>query len=306
MKIAVMGAGGVGGCLGALLAQSGNEVWLIARWPHLDAIRDNGLSLRGQGEDFTVAANATDDPHYVGTADLVLFTVKTYHNPVTIPLLQPLVGPDTAILTMQNGVESHEQIGAVLGREHVLPGAYWASAYVESPGVIIEAIKSRVSFGEIDTRESRRVQDIQRVFQEARVVTEISADTMQVLWTKFVPLSAVAGVTSASRTLIKRLAQIPEARQTYIAALDEICAVARARQVNIAPNLGEEMVAFIDSLPDDYQNSMHLDLENGRPLELEALNGAVVRMGREAGVPTPVNSLLYSLLLPHKDGSAAN
>ena len=306
MRIAVMGAGGLGGCLGGLLARSGNDVILIARGAHLDAIRRNGLRIKRRTEEFMVKVDATDDPSQVGTVDRVLFTVKTYHNPQAIPAIKPMVGPSTNVLTFQNGVESHDQLGAVLGQEHCLPGAFWASATVEAPGIIAEAVEARISFGEADGTESPRVQEIQRIFQDAGVVVEVSSDALQVLWTKFVLLASAAGITSASRTRIKALIQYPEVRKLLLAAVSEAEAVGRARGVNLPQVIAEQRVSYIESLPDDFQTSMHVDLENGRPLELEALNGAVVRIGREVGVLTPIHSLLYAVLQPHKNGAAAH
>jgi len=304
VRIAVMGAGGLGGCLGGLLARSGNDVILIARGAHLDAIRRNGLRIKRRAEEFMVEVDATDEPSQVGTVDLVLFTVKTYHNPQAIPAIKPMVGPSTNVLTFQNGVESHDQLGAVLGSEHCLPGAFWASATIEAPGIIAEAVEARISFGEADGTESPRVQEIQRIFQDVGVVVEVSSDTLQVLWTKFVLLASAAGITSASRTRIKALIQYPEGRKLLLAAVSEAEAVGRARGVNLPQVIAEQRVSYIESLPDDFQTSMHVDLENGRPLELEALNGAVVRIGREVGVLTPIHSFFYAVLLPHKDGAA--
>lgn len=304
MRIAVMGAGGLGGCLGGLLARAGNDVILIARGAQLDAIRRNGLRIKRRAEEFMVEVDATDDPSQVGTVDLVLFSVKTYHNPQAIPAIKPMVGPSTNVLTFQNGVESHEQLGAVLGQEHCLHGAFWASATIEAPGIITEAIEARISYGEADGTESPRVQEIQRVFQDAGVAAEVSSDTLKVLWDKFVLLASAAGTTSASRTRIKALIQYQEGRKLLLAAVSEAEAVGRARGVNLPQVIAEQRVSYIESLPDDFQTSMHVDLENGRPLELEALNGAVVRIGREVGVLTPIHSFLYAVLLPHKDGAA--
>ena len=304
MRIAVMGAGGLGGCLGGLLAKAGNDVILIARGAHLDAIRRNGLRIKRRAAEFLVEVDATDDPSRVGTVDLILFTVKTYHNPLAIPAIKPMVGPHTNVLTFQNGVESHDQLGAELGPEHCLPGVCWASAYVESPGVITEAVGARISFGEADGIDGPRVQEIQRIFQDAGVAAEVSSDPLQGLWLKFVLLASVAGITSASRTRIKGLIQYPEGHKLFRAAVSEAVAVGRARGVNLPQDLIEQRMSQVESLPEDFQTSMHVDIENGRPLELEALNGAVVRVSREVGVPTPIHSFLYAVLLPHKEGAA--
>ena len=186
MRIAVMGAGGVGGCLGAHLAKAGNDVTLIARGAHLEAIRRNGLRLKTQDGDFTVDTAATDDPGQVGSVDLVLFTVKTYHNAQAIPLLKPLIGQDPAILTLQNGVESYEELGNAFGIGHVMPGASYLAATVEEPGVILqESSDVRIAFGEINGTPSPRAIRTHETMLRAGIQAEHSRDVIKSLWTKF-------------------------------------------------------------------------------------------------------------------------
>ena len=303
MRVAVMGAGGVGGCIGALLARDGNEVSLVARGEHLRAIRTNGLRLKQDDAEFTVAVPATDDPADIGPVDLVLFTVKTYHNPIAIPAIRPLVGPDTGVLTLQNGVECHLQIAAALGPGHALPGAYWSASGLESPGVIASVGPTpRLSFGEETGGLSPRAEAIRDAFATAGIDVELSPDPLQVIWSKFVVLCAIAGITSAARTRIKEFIQSPRGLDLFTAVMREVDAVGRAMSVNLPEGLVERQVEFIKGFP-DFQNSMHADFENGRSTELEALNGAVVRMGREVAVPTPVNELIYAVLLPLRDGA---
>ena len=304
MRIAVMGAGGVGGCLGGLLAKAGNDVSLITRGEHLEAIRANGLRLIRPNGEFVVEVKATDDPAQVGPVDLVLFTVKTNQNRHTITALRPLIGHETSVLTLQNGVESHEQLGAVLGSQKILPGSFWGSSQIKSPGVIAEVVEARITFGEVDDTESLRALDIRKMFREAGVETELSPDPMQVLWQKFVMLSAVAGITSAARTRIKELLQSTDARKMFSQAMEETFTVGRTKDINLADGLVQESMEYIDGTP-DFQTALHADYEAGRPTELDALSGAVVRIGRQVGVPTPVHSFLYSVLLPHKDGHPA-
>ena len=303
MRIAVMGAGGVGGCLGALLARAGNDVSLITRGEHLAAIRANGLRLIRANEELVVEANATDSPAEVGPVELVLFTIKTLHNRQIISNIKPLIGHDTSVLTLQNGVESHEQLGAVLGSQIVLPGAFWGSSQIKSPGVIAEAVEARISFGEVDDAESLRALDIRKMFRESGIETELSPDPMQVLWRKFIIVSAAAGMTSAAQTQIRELLEFPDARKLICTAMKEALAVGLAKGINLPEDLVETSIEFMDRLP-DFQNSMHADYEKGRPTELDALSGAVVRIGKQVGVQTPVHSVLYSVLLPHKDGRA--
>ena len=301
MRIAIMGAGGVGGCLGGLLGKAGNDVWLIVRGEHLEAIRANGLKLVRPDTEFVVQVNATDNPAEVGPVDLVLFTVKTYQNRHVITTLKPLMGHETSVITLQNGVESHEQLGAVLGPSNILPGAYWASSHILSPGVIGEDVPAQISFGEIDDTDSLRSPDIRKVFRDAGIETEISLDPLQVLWEKFIVLSALAGITSAAQTRPKELLKYPDARTMFCNAMEESLAVGLAKGINLPDNLVQDSLKYIESLP-DFQNSMHGDYEAGRPTELEALSGAVIRLGKQIGVKTPVHEFLYSVLLPHKDG----
>ena len=301
MRIAIMGAGGVGGCLGGLLGKAGNDVWLIVRGEHLEAIRANGLKLVRPDTEFVVQVNATDNPAEVGPVDLVLFTVKTYQNRHVITTLKPLMGHETSVITLQNGVESHEQLGVVLGPSNILPGAYWASSHILSPGVIGEDVPAQISFGEIDDTDSLRSPDIRKVFRDAGIKAEISLDPLQVLWEKFIVLSALAGITSAAQTRPKELLKHPDARAMFRNAMEESLAVGLAKGINLPDNLVQDSLKYIESLP-DFQNSMQGDYEAGRATELEALSGAVIRLGKQIGVKTPVHEFLYSVLLPHKDG----
>lgn len=303
MRIAIMGAGGVGGCLGGLLAKAGNDVSLIARGEHLEAIRANGLKLIRPDGEFVVKVDATDDPAEVGPVDLIIYTVKTFHNRSVITTLKPLMGEETSIITLQNGVESHELLGSVLGPSNILPGAYWASAHIQTPGVISEDVLSKLSFGEIEVTESLRALDIRKIFRDAGIEADISTDPVQVLWQKFVVLSSLAGITSAAQTRASELLKFPDARKMFLDAMEEALAIGMARGIDLSENLAQESLEWIDTLP-DFQVSMHADFEAGRVTELDALSGAVIRLGKQIGVKTPVHSFFYSVLLPHKDGWA--
>ncbi len=304
MRIAVMGAGGVGGCLGALLAKDGNDVALIARGAHLEAIQANGIRLVRDEDEFTVPVTATANPAEVGPVELVLYTVKTYHNAEAIPALRPLIGPGAAVLTLQNGVQCHEEVAAELGTGHALPGAYWTSSQVEAPGVVrCIGQTPRLTFGELHGTVSERAAKIQDTLTAAGIQADVSGDAMQVLWSKLVVLSSVSGITSASRTRIKRFLEFPQGRELFVAAMREADAVGKAMGVSLPDGLVDQSLELIENFP-DFQNSMHADCEQGRLTELEALSGAVVRLGRQTGVPTPVHEILYSLLLPLRDGAA--
>jgi 2-dehydropantoate 2-reductase len=303
MRIAVMGAGGLGGCLGAHLAKGGNDVTLIARGAHLEAIRKNGLRLKSHNSDFTVDAAATDDPSQVGPVDLVLFAVKTYHNSEAIPLMKPLVGEGPAIITLQNGVESYEELGNAFGIGHMMPGAAYLAAIVQEPGVILqESENARVAFGEINGSPTPRAVRVHETMLRAGLQAELSRDVIKSLWTKFLLLAPVSGITSSKRTRIHQLLESSESRANFLAAMKEVEAVGRAMRVELDEDIVQTMFDFIQGF-DDFQNSMHTDVELGRPLELEALSGAVVRLGRKEGVSTPVNEQFYSDLLPYINGA---
>ena len=233
----------------------------------------------------------------------MIFAVKTYHNPEAVPAVRPLVGSDTAVLTLQNGVESHLQLSDALGTGHSLPGAFWSASNVRSPGVITSiGGVPRLSFGEEAGGTSRRAEAIRDIFQLAGIEAELSDDPLQVIWSKFVVLCSIAGITSASRTRIKEFMRRADGVQLFTDAMREVDAVGRAKGANLPLELVENSVNFIREYP-DFQNSMHADFENGRATELDALNGAVVRLGRETGVPTPLNQYIYAVLAPLKDGA---
>ena len=307
MRIAVMGAGGIGGYFGGLLARAGNEVTLIARGDHLEAIHTHGLQVRGHREDFSVRVDATDEPQRVGPVEMVILSVKTYQNAAAIPALAPLMGENTSVLTLQNGVESYEELSQAVGRERVLPGAAYIETQIESPGVIRQrGDVVRIVFGEIGGRQTARSQRILETFLAAHIPTELSDDVVKGLWTKFLFISTLAGVTSAARASVSQLLGHTEAREMILAAMREVEAVGRARGVQLDQDVVDKTMEYIETSARDLHASMHTDLELGRPLELEALNGAVVRIGRHTGVPTPVNSFLYSVLVVHRDGSVGS
>ena len=304
MRIAVMGAGGIGGNLGGLLARDGNQVTLIARGAHLEAIRSQGLRVKMPNDEFSVQVEATGDPSQAGPVDLVVFAVKTYHNAEAIPAMRPLVGKDTSVVSFQNGVETGGELAQVLGQECVLPGAAIFGAFIESPGVITNrGLPPEVVFGEIDGSASPRAKSIMDVFSKAGISVQLSDDVTKALWTKFILLPPGAGMTCATRTLVRPLMEHPEAKKMLVAAMREVEAVGRAKGVNLDSDVVEKAMELAESVPWDYQISAHVDLDRGAPLELEAFNGAVVRMGKELGVPTPVNQFLYTVLKPHMNGS---
>ncbi len=303
MKIAVMGSGGVGGYFGGLLAKAGNDVTFVARGEHLKAMRGRGLRVVHNSGEFTVEAAATDRPEEVGAVDLVMFCVKAYDTDSALELMGPLVGPGTTVLTLQNGVESHISVEAIFGEGCALPGAAYVESRIDSPGVVVQSGNvARIVFGEASGVKTERVSRLREVMLAAGIRAEVAADVLTTLWTKFLFIAAVAGLTSACRRRIGELLGEPGYREVLVKAMKEIEAVGRAKGIGLDEDVVEQTMEYVEGAVKDITASMHLDLERGRRLELEIFNGAVVRMGREVGVATPVNSMLYLVLKPHVEG----
>ena len=308
MKIAVMGAGSVGGYFGGMLARSNNQVSLIARGAHLQKILQDGLKMDTSEGVFTLNCpsdiEATDDPASVGPADLILLTVKTYHNEQAVAAMMPMAGPDTAALCLQNGMDSYRAAGEKLGMDKVLPGAAYIEAAVPSPGVVKQTGNVvRVVFGELDGVETPRCQRILSVLRESGIDAQLSLDIRASLWTKFLFIATMAGVTTTSRRTMAELIPQPEWRRVVEGCLREIEVVGRATGVDLADEIVFSTMKYIDDELENLGASMHADIMAGRPLELEALNGAVVRAGDAVGVSTPINDLIYAMLKPFMNGS---
>ena len=303
MRIAVVGAGATGGYLGGKLAKAGHDVAVVDVGAQLAAIREHGLRIKSHWGDFTVKVEATDDSGDVGPVDLVLLAIKTYHNGIVLPKLQPMLGEDTTLVTLQNGVDNVETVGQHVGRERVVHGAFYIETTMEEPGLIRqqgEVVK--VVIGEADGSESPRIRTIAEALNAAGIETQVTLDIQKELWTKFLFVVTLAGVTSACRALLKDIFHIPEVRELTLQVMREIEAVARARGVALDDDVVEQAMGFFESEVQDLMASMHTDLEHGRPMELEALTGAVVRLGKESSVPTPANTFIYTVLKAHAQG----
>ena len=304
MRIAVLGAGAVGGYFGAVLARAGNPVVMIARGENLEAMQQHGLRVQSHWGKFEAPVLATDDPMAVGPVDLVLYCVKTYQNSDALPSLRPLVGYDTMVITVQNGVDSYASMSEALDRDNVLPGAVYIEAARTGPGQIRQAGGVvRFVFGEKEGPSTPRCLPITEVFLEAGIEVQTSQDMPKELWSKSLFITVLAGVTCASRTGLSTIMDSQAGRDTLMAALKEVEAVGRAKGVNLDADIVPKTWDFMVGWAKDLKASMQIDMELGRPLELDALTGAVVRLGREAGVPTPVNDTLYAVLEPYKHGT---
>ena len=303
MKVAVMGTGGVGGYFGGLLARAGHDVTFIARGAHLEAIRRHGLKVESlRSGDFTLSAPATDDPSTVGPVDFILFTPKVNDNAEAIPAIKPLVGENTLVLTLQNGVDNGDRLAEAVGKEHVLVGTVYVHSIIKEPGVIWEmGTITHVIFGEMEPGISQRCQRLSSELQAAGWPVELAEDMPALLWTKFVFVAAASAVCSATGSpgaSYGELRTTPETRQILREAMEETAAVGRARGVNLPPDVVEQSLAIIDRMAFDSKSTMAIEFAAGRRVELEGLAGTVVRWGQEMGVPTPVNRVLYALLNP--------
>jgi len=300
MKIMVMGSGGMGAYYGGLLAQQGNDVTFIARGAHLDAIRANGLQVKSIFGDFTISpAKATDSPTEIGSVDLILFCVKTYNTEEAAKAIQPAVGPQTAVLSLQNGVDAPERIGKIVGVEHILGGMTQISSAVEAPGVVKQVSQfRRIVFGELDGSNSERVQSIDGVFKSTGITVEITEDILKVLWTKLVFISAASSFGSLTRLPMGDYRSVPETRTMIVNLMREVEAIARAQGIALDADVVDKCLKFMDAAAPHIKPSMQLDVEGGRRTELDSMVGVIGRKGRELGVLTPVADFVYASLLP--------
>jgi 2-dehydropantoate 2-reductase len=301
MRIAIFGTGGVGGYFGGRLAQAGEEIIFIARGEHLRAIRDHGLRVDSIKGDFVVRpALATDVPEQVGVVDAVLVGVKAWQVPRAAEAMRPMVGPDTFVVPLQNGVEAASQLAAVLGERHVLGGFCRLGSHIIGPGHIHhDGADPYVAFGELDNRPSQRAERLRQAFARADGVTaEIPPDIQAATWEKLLLIASLSGVGAVTRAPIGVLRGVAEARQLLEDAMHEVLDVARARGIPVPDEAVDRTLAFIDSVPPGVMTSMQRDILDGRPSELDWQNGAVVRLGQEVGVATPTHSFIYRSLWP--------
>lgn len=300
MRIAVYGTGGVGGYFGGKLAAAGEEVSFLARGEHLRAIREHGLVLATpQGEIHVAGARATDDPAEVGPVDAVLVAVKTWQVPGVATAMAPLLGPETCVVPLQNGVDAAGELAAFLGTERVLGGLCATVSRVEAPGRIVSLGDVHlVRLGEPDGRASARLERLREAFERAGVKVDVPADIRVALWEKFQFVVPFGGLGAVSRAPAGALRSQPETRALLAQGMAEIQAVGRAQGVALRDDSAERALALIDRLAPGSTASLQRDIAAGRPSELAAWNGAVVRLGEEAGVATPFHRFVYHSLLP--------
>lgn len=300
MRIAIFGAGGVGGYFGARLAQTEARVNFIARGPHLRAMQTRGLrvdTVKGNFEVSTV--QAYQEPKDVGPVDVVIVTTKAWQLAAAAESMQPMLGPETFVVPLQNGVEAPQQLIEVLGPERVLGGFCRIISYIEGPGHITHAGgEPYVAFGELDNRPSERVEQLKQVFRACqRVTVEVPDNIQAAMWGKFLQISAWSGIGALTRVPVGVWREMQETRQMWINAMREVLAVAQAHAVTLSESDIEQAISWVDNLQPMSTASMQRDIMAGRPSELNTLSGAVVRLGLKVGVETPVNSFIYHTLL---------
>jgi len=304
MRIAVMAAGGVGGYFGARLAQAGHEVAFVARGRHLAAMRERGLTVRSAGGDIRLAkVTASDAPGSLGSFDLVLFAVKLWDTEAAAKASLPLIAGGGVVIPFQNGVESIERVGAVIGEARVLGGAAYIAATIAEPGVIVHTGQmARLRFGPVLPAQEAPARSFLQACADAGIDAELVADVRRVLWEKFVFLTALSGMTSATRQPIGAIRGDPDLRTVFEAAMGEVWAVGRARGIALAEDLVAQLMRLADGLPAEMKSSMLNDLEAGNRLEAPWLSGAVARIAKESALAAPVNATLYATVKPYCDG----
>jgi 2-dehydropantoate 2-reductase len=297
--MAVFGAGGVGGYFGGQLAQAGAEVHFIARGAHLQALREHGLTVRSVMGDFKVPAPATDDPADVGSCDFVLFCVKTFDTDAAAARLGPLIGADTAVLSLQNGVENEEKLSRAIGDDHVMGGAAFIFAEITAPGVIVHTGgPTSITFGELDGRISQRARRLLACCEQAGFGAELSAGITTVLWAKLAFICAQAGMTAAARLPIGEIRTVDAAWAAFQRLVAETCAVAEAEGRPVPQAARERALALAQAAEPGSFSSLHDDLVAGRRMELEALHGFVVRRAARHGLAVPTTEAVYAILQP--------
>jgi 2-dehydropantoate 2-reductase len=305
MKIAIIGAGGVGGFFGARLQQAGADVHFVARGAHLAAMRADGLTIESPlGDIHLPRVNATSEPADVGTADIVWLSVKLWDMETAIRSMRPLMGPDTGIISFQNGVQKDDILREAFGDRAVMGGVAYIATNIDRPGVIKHTgTMQRLIFGEYDGRRSTRAEALLEAALRGGINAELSDDIRKAIWEKFVFLVGLSGSTTTMRQTIGPIRTNPRSRRLLSELMRETVAVGRALGVALPADFADQRLAFVDGLPDQMTSSMHHDLKAGKRLEVSWLSGSVAQLGERTGVPTPMNRAVWDILALHEAGA---
>ena len=307
MRFAILGSGAVGGYFGARLARAGQDVTFIARGAHRDAIRERGLEIRSAAlGGFVVQAPAESDTSRVGAVDVVVVAVKAYDNDTAYPMIAPLLGADTVVLTLQNGVDNVDQLGRMVGPERVLGGTTYLATALEAPGLIVQTgVHRSIIFGEVFGARglTPRVQAIAAVMAPADIQVTAVPDARTPLWDKFVYLVPFSGLTGAARLPIGYIWKHAHVRDMFYACSREVAAIAAAEGVTISPDRFATLEDYMTNIPGSTRSSLLIDLEQGKRIEVEALQGAALRRAAAHGVPVPITATLYAALKAWESGN---
>ncbi len=305
MRIAVIGTGGVGGAFGAALAKAGADVTFVARGAHLAAMKTNGLQVNGPRGDIHInPVQASDDPASIGVVDVVLFCVKLWDLESAGAAIKPLIGPNTAVIPLQNGIDAADRLIPILGKDAVMGGVAQISATIDAPGVIRQTgTFMKLEFGELDGQPSQRGAAFLTACKVAGFDAANTNNIKAALWTKFIFLGTMAAVIAAVRLPLGKLRDDPEGFALLESSVAEIAALGRASGVDLVPTLEAELLRAAKNFPAEMMPSMAVDLLRGNRLELPWLSGKVVALGRELGVPTPTHNVLYAVLKPYANGA---
>ena len=306
MKIAMMGAGGVGGFFGGRLANAGCDVTFIARGRHLEALRRDGLTIENepQGDIHVAQVKATDRPSDVGPVDLVILSVKLWDTADAARAIAPMVGPSTGVLSLQNGVVKDDILREFFPASQVMGGVGYVATHISRPGVIHQTgTMQRIVVGEYDGRASERARFLHEALVKAGVKAELSPDVRRAIWEKYVFLVGLSATTTTMRKPLGSIRGNAQSRAFLLDVMREVVAVGRALGVDLPEDFADQRLAFADTLPADMTSSMHHDLERGNRLEVTWLSGGVVDLGRKAGIATPANRAVCDILALHAEGS---
>jgi 2-dehydropantoate 2-reductase len=308
MHFAVMAAGALGGYFGARLAAAGHDVVFIARGANLEAIKTKGLKVESvHGDLHLPSPNVTDDPAKIGPVDTVLFAVKLWDTEKAAEQALPLVGPDTRVITLQNGVDNAERLAPILGADNVVAASAYIAAVISAPGVVSHTSKfARIVCGRIDGRPDARLKAFTDAAQAAGIDIELSETIDRERWQKFVLLVGLSGATATTRKPLGPILEDPDTRGFFHNLMREVVAVGRAKGVSLPADFADDRMRFAESLPPSFKASLLHDLERGNRLELDWLAGKVVEFGRALSVPTPANEAVYAILKLHRLGRLAS
>ena len=305
MRIAVMGSGGVGGYFGGRLAHGGADVSFVARGKHLEAMRRDGLRIDGPEQIHIKQVNATDDPKEIGVADIVLLCVKLWDTEQALTQIRPMVGTNTTVISLQNGVLKDQYLRAAFGERQLMGGVGYVATTIEAPGVIRQTgPMQRLLFGEFDGSRSPRAEGFLAACLAGGINAELSSDIVREIWQKYVFLVALSGTTTTIRKPIGPIRSNPQTRAFLHDVMQEVVEVARAHGAAVPVDYAQVRLQLADDVSPDMTSSMHHDLQRGNRLEVGWLSGGVVKLGQEKGVPTPLNRAIADILALHADGGS--